>query len=207
MQRINIKKNKISSNPSQKNVYSTIRTIPNGNTDEEIPQNFGNNKINNAKRSNKFLSFQERQKIIREINKSQNKFNLLKSSPIKDDNSKINPNNQNILYVKKRKNYIARSNEKIAYEKRKMEVVNGINNVKLKENKILVNKAINNKGRYENKIKYYNMDKIKNRKSINNKELENYGLYQDINTDHNLYENKNINTENNKILYKDEIYK
>ena len=207
MQRINIKKNKISSNSSQKNVHSTIKTIPNGNTDEEIPQNFGNNKINNAKRSNKFLSFQERQKIIREINKSQNRFNLLKSSPIKDDNSKINSNNHNILYVKKRKNYIARNNEKIAYEKRKMEVVNGINNVKLKENKILVNKAINNKGRYENKIKYYNMDKIKNRKSINNKESENYGLFQDINKNHNLYENKNINIENNKVLYKDEIYK
>ena len=204
MQRINAKKNVISGNSKIKNTNSIIKTIPNGNTNEEIPQNSRNNEIN---RSNKFLSIQERQKIIREINKSQNRFNLLKSSPLKEDNMKINSNNQNILYVKKRKNYIARSNEKISHEKRKMELVNGINNVKLPENKILVRKAINNKGKYENNVKYYNITKIKNWKNIDDKDSKNYGFFQDNNKNYNIYENKNIKTENNKVLYKDEIYK
>ena len=204
MQRINTKKNVISGNPKINNIYSIIKTIPNGNTNEEIPKNFRNKEIN---RSNKFLSIQERQKIIREINKSQNRFNLQNSSPHIEDNIKINSNNPNILYVKKSKKFIARSNEKISYEKRKMELVNGINNVKLPENKILVRKAINNKRKYENNDKYYNITKIKNWKNIDDQDSKNYRLYQDINRNYNLYENKNIKTENNKGLYKDEIYK
>ena len=206
MQRINVKKNIFKDNQSMKSVYSTIKAIPNGNNAEEIPQKL----MNFTKRSNKFLPIQERQKIIREINKSQNKFNLFKPSPPKEGNTKINTNNQNILYVKKRKSLIARSNEKTSFEERKMKLVNGINNVKLKGNKILVNKTINNKEKYEkNKTKVDKMINIKNRKNIDNKKSINYELFKDNDKikRNNLYKKNSINKENNKIAYKDEIYK
>ena len=97
MQRINRKK-LISDKPLTQTVYSIVNNIPNGYTDEDTNQKYYSKNIKDKKRPNKFLSIQERQKIIREINKSQNRFNLLKSSPLKEDNMKINSNNQNILY-------------------------------------------------------------------------------------------------------------
>jgi len=96
MQRININKNLVQNNQSIKNFYSTIKYIPNGNTDEEIPQKLFINNLNKTKRSSKFLPIKERQKIIREINQTQTQFNLSKNSLI-NQNSTQNKFNNNIL--------------------------------------------------------------------------------------------------------------
>ena len=203
MQRINIKKNLINTNQSYKNFYSTIRSIPNGNTDEEIPQKLFVNNLNQTKRYSKFLSIRERQKIIREINQTQTHFNLSKPSSYNENSTKNKSINKNILYVKKRKDSIARSIEKTSFQERKMKIVNGINDVKLKENKILVNKNnYNNRGKYMNQIS----------SEKNNLNLKNYTNTEDklgINEKFLYPKNKKNNYnlyENNKNLFKEEIY-
>ena len=201
MQRININKNLVQSNQSIKNFYSTIKYIPNGNTDEEIPQKLFINNLNKTKRSSKFLPIKERQKIIREINQTQTQFNLSKNSLI-NQNSTQNKFNNNILYTKKRKNFIDRSIKTNSPEERKTKIVNGINDIKLKENKILVNKNNKNKGRYApqfSKEKY--QLNLKNYKNTEDKFDPNERF---------LYSKNKINNfnlyESNMILPKEEVY-
>ena len=201
MQRININKNLVQSNQSIKNFYSTIKYIPNGNTDEEIPQKLFINNLNQTKRASKFLPIKERQKIIREINQTQTQFNLSKNSLI-NQNSTQNKFNTNILYTKKRKNFIDRSIKTNSPEERKTKIVNGINDIKLKENKILVNKNNKNKGRYApqfSKEKY--QLNLKNYKNTEDKFDPNERF---------LYSKNKINNfnlyESNMILPKEEVY-
>ena len=201
MQRININKNLVQNNQSIKNFYSTIKYIPNGNTDEEIPQKLFINNLNQTKRASKFLPIKERQKIIREINQTQTQFNLSKNSLI-NQNSTQNKFNNNILYTKKRKNFIDRSIKKNSPEERKTKIVNGINDIKLKENKILVNKNNKNKGRYApqfSKEKY--QLNLKNYKNTEDKFDPNERF---------LYSKNKINNfnlyESNMILPKEEVY-
>ena len=201
MQRININKNLAQSNQSVKNFYSTIKYIPNGNTDEEIPQKLFINNLNKTKRSSKFLPIKERQKIIREINQTQTQFNLSKNSLI-NQNSTQNKFNNNILYTKKRKNFIDRSIKTNSPEERKTKIVNGINDIKLKENKIFVNKNNKNKGRYApqfSKEKY--QLNLKNYKNTEDKFDPNERF---------LYSKNKINNfnlyESNMILPKEEVY-
>ena len=201
MQRININKNLVQSNQSIKNFYSTIKYIPNGNTDEEIPQKLFINNLNQTKRSSKFLPIKERQKIIREINQTQTQFNLSKNSLI-NQNSTQNKFNNNILYTKKRKNFIDRSIKKNYPEERKTKIVNGINDVKLKENKIFVNKNNKNKERY---VPQFSQEKyqlnLKNYKNTEDKFDPNERF---------LYSKNKINNfnlyESNMILPKEEVY-
>ena len=201
MQRININKNLVQSNQSIKNFYSTIKYIPNGNTDEEIPQKLFINNLNKTKRSSKFLPIKERQKIIREINQTQTQFNLSKNSLI-NQNSTQNKFNNNILYTKKRKNFIDRSIKTNSPEERKTKIVNGINDIKLKENKILVNKNNKNKGRYAPQFS-------KEKYQLNLKNYKNTEDKFDLN-ERFLYSKNKINNfnlyESNMILPKEEVY-
>ena len=194
MQRISRKRNfGLINKPQEQNIYSSKKIIiPNGNTDEEKFQNSMINNINSTKRSNKFLSIQERQKIIREINQNQNEFNLLKlkPSPQRLNTSKNNSINKNILYVKKRNYFKSRSKEKASNENQNMKLANGINIIKLQKHEILVNKNMNN-----NKIKY----KQNNKKEIYQKPL-NGKLTNKISVNLNnaykkVYKNKNIITD------------
>ena len=201
MQRININKNLVQNNQSIKNFYSTIKYIPNGNTDEEIPQKLFINNLNQTKRSSKFLPIKERQKIIREINQTQTQFNLSKNSLI-NQNSTQNKFNNNILYTKKRKNFIDRSIKTNSPEERKTKIVNGINDIKLKENKIFVNKNNKNKERY---VPQFSQEKyqlnLKNYKNTEDKFDPNERF---------LYSKNKINNfnlyESNMILPKEEVY-
>ena len=201
MQRININKNLVQNNQSIKNFYSTIKYIPNGNTDEEIPQKLFINNLNQTKRSSKFLPIKERQKIIREINQTQTQFNLSKNSLI-NQNSTQNKFNNNILYTKKRKNFIDRSIKTNSPEERKTKIVNGINDIKLKENKILVNKNNKNKGRYAPQFS-------KEKYQLNLKNYKNTEDKFDLN-ERFLYSKNKINNfnlyESNMILPKEEVY-
>ena len=192
MQRISRKKNfDLMKTQFEENIYSSKKIIPNGNTDDDNSQNFLINNMSNTKRSNKFLSIKERQNIIREINKSQNKFNLLKPSPQRLNTTKNNNSiNKNILYVKKRNYFKSRSKEKASNENQNMKLANGINIIKLQKHEILVNKNMNN-----NKIKY----KQNNKKEIYQKPL-NGKLTNKISVNLNnaykkVYKNKNIITD------------
>ena len=199
MQRIQINKNLFYKNQSIKSSYSTNKVVPNGNIEQTFIEHSKMNNINKKNKDNKFLSIKERQKIIREINKSQNQFDLFKSSPFKNVLSRNNSNNKNILYVKKKKNLISRSNEKNSYEERKMRVINGINNISLKENKILVNKTKYIKNNMKFDEKKSNENKIRRDK---------YNCFNNDRAYYYLYEKKNcINNANNKNIYADEIYK
>ena len=197
MQRISRKRNfGLINKPQEQNIYSSKKIIiPNGNTDEEKFQNSMINNINSTKRSNKFLSIQERQKIIREINKSQNKFNLIKPSPQRLNTSKNNSNNKNLLYVKKNKYFISRSKEKVSNENHNSKIANGINMIKLQEQKIFVNKNMNNNN---NKINYkQNNKKEIYQKPINGKITNKISV--NLNNAHKkvLFKNKNIITDMN----------
>ena len=78
MQRIQINKNFFETNQSIKSSYSINKVVPNGNIEQKFIEHSKMNNINKKNKDNKFLSIKERQKIIREINKSQNKFDLFK---------------------------------------------------------------------------------------------------------------------------------
>ena len=173
MQRINRKKYPDYNNQSEQNIYSTLKIIPNGNTNAETTKKSVINNTNYVKRSNKFLSIKERQKIIREINNSQNKFNPSNLPSQRLNTEKINSNsNKNILYVKKRNYLISRSNEKISKNVENKKLVNGINNTKKGEQKILVNKNIQSKGKYKKHFLQMSNVDIKTPKNIvKNKDL------------------------------------
>ena len=209
MQRINRKK-LISDKPLTQTVYSIVNNIPNGYTDEDTNQKYYSKNIKDKKRPNKFLSIQERQKIIHEINKSKNNLNLYKpSSPLKSNITKNNNSiNKNILYVKKR-NLISRSNEKNFDENKNMNLLNGLNKMNLRDNKISVNKKINYKERSVNNKKNevnegFNNNIIPNMKIMNL--YENANIIKKINTNE-IYQ-KPINDKNNNIIYvnKNKVY-
>ena len=193
MQRISRKKNyNLINTPFETNINSFKKIIPNGNTEDDKSQNYLINNMNNTKRSNKFLSIQERQKIIREINKSQNKFNLSKPSPQRLNTSKNNSINKNILYVKKRNCFKSRSKEKISNENQNIKLANGNNVINIQEQKILVNKNINN---YKIKYKQNNKKEIY-QKPINGKMINKISVNLN-NAYKKVYKNKNIMTDMN----------
>ena len=102
MQRVKRKENKLNTNTVKIKELSNLdlNNISNGNS---TTKNYNektnlNNNIIFRNRSNKFLSIPERQKIIHEINQSNNQLNLYQPSLTK---ASLNTEGKNILYIKK----------------------------------------------------------------------------------------------------------
>ena len=171
MQRVKRKENQFIQNTnnykSQKE-YLYNNNIPNGNNNKIIKNNSLNNNEIIPNRSNKFLSIPERQKIIQEINMSNNQLNLYHPPEEKEI---IEPNqiedNRNLLYIKKTKsnlNFIENSKNKFGncnFLNLKNNIEN--NSLKFSDNQNCVNKTIKE---YYNK-KNENLLKS-NLKTINN---------------------------------------
>ena len=107
MQRVKRKENKLIQNNynyKSQQEYIFNNNIPNGNNNKIIKRNSFNNNEIIPKRSNKFLSIPERQKIIQEINKSNNRLNLYHPPEDKEiiETNQIEEN-KNLLYIKKTK--------------------------------------------------------------------------------------------------------
>ena len=108
MQRVKRKeKVLITNNQLFQPLYSINNNISNGNHKKFIKRNTVLSRDIIPNRINKFLSFQETQKLVREINESKNQLNLYQPSEkkeIKQNNNKENNKiNKTLLYIKKTK--------------------------------------------------------------------------------------------------------
>ena len=153
MQRVKRKeKELIPNNNNFQRVSAINNNISNGNNKKYVKQNTFLYKDIIANRINKFLSFQERQKIISEINESKNQLNLYQPPPPppQDQNEiksiKRNENHKNMLYIKKTKSNLNLSNK--AQKKscnintRNINYIITQNYKNSKENKNFINKTI-----------------------------------------------------------------
>jgi hypothetical protein len=193
MQRVKRKENKLNTNTVKIKELShlDLNNISNGNS---TTKNYNektnlNNNIIFRNRSNKFLSIPERQKIIHEINQSNNQLNLYQPSLTK---ASLNTEGKNILYIKKTQSNINLLdkvlNKKKIKKNPKINTSSGANtNLKFTKNKNLINKTIKEyykKNDDENPFKTY-------LKSINNNDLHNNKVKK-----HNS--NQIFSSENNK---------
>ena len=211
------------SNPQQNYLYTYNNIIPNGNNNRIRERKSLINQNIMSKRSNKFLSIPERQKIIQEINKSKNQLNLYHPPEQKDIiGIKKNEENNNLIYIKKTKSNIdlnenknRNSNKNVKYLNNKTEN----NHIKFTKNKNLINKTIkeyytNKKfgnpiktyfksldNNYNNRIKSRNIpqDSENREKNIN---LFSNEIYKKP-ISYKIYNKQNVNN----IYEKDEIYK
>jgi len=137
MQRVKPKEFKYIQNINNYNEPYEVNYIPNGNSNQNIEKNFYINNDTSTFRANKFLSIPERQKIIRQINETHRKQEIILS--------KKKEKSQNLLYVKKTKsdlNIMDRNPIKKNNLTRNKNKVTGFKNIKFTENKNLINKTI-----------------------------------------------------------------
>ena len=223
MQRVKRKENKLiqnNNNYKSQQEYIFNNNIPNGNNNKIIKRNSFNNNEIIPKRSNKFLSIPERQKIIQEINKSNNQLNLYHPP---EDREIIETNqiedNKNLLYIKKTKSnldFMEKQNHKSGnLNFRNLD--NNIENNRLKfpDNKNLINKTIKeyynkkNENPFKTYLKTINNDLNENKTKNNQKsQCLNTEIISNINSQiksRNDYKKYNKEKERN-IVTKD-IYK
>ena len=137
MQRVKPKEFNYIQNINTYNEPYEVNYIPNGNCSQNIEKNFYMNNETSTYRANKFLSIPERQKIIRQINETHRKQEIILS--------KKKEKSQNLLYVKKTKSDLSlvdkNSIKKNNFTRNKNKVT-GFKNIKFTENKNLINKTI-----------------------------------------------------------------
>ena len=231
MQRVKRKENKLNTNTVKLKelTHLNLNNISNGNiTTKNLNQKtYLNNNIIFRNRSNKFLSIPERQKIIHEINQSNNQLNLYQPSLTK---APLNTEGKNILYIKKTQSNInildKVLNTKKIKKNQKINTSSGTNtNLKFTKNKNLINKTIkeyykkneddnpfktylkslNNNDLHINKVKKHNSNQVFS--SENNKKI-NYIINSDKDRANDIYKKPisikasniaNVNIENDYI--------
>ena len=212
MQRVKRKeKILIQNNHNFQPLHSINNNIPYGNHKRFIKRNILLNRDIIPNRINKFLSFQDRQQLIGDINESKNQLNLYQPPEQKEikqnSNHENNKNNKTLLYIRKTKSNLNISNK----PQNKTRIINARNTIgqqiKFTENKTLINKTIKEYYKNENLFKEY----LKNLNiELNETKIKNYhkSLFY-INSSSN---NKNRNSQdyNNIKEYNNrsnEIYK
>ena len=174
MQRVKPKEIKYIQNINKYNEPYEVNYIPNGNSNQNIEKNFYIINDKSSYRANKFLSIPERQKIIRQINETQRKQEILLS--------KKKEKSQNLLYVKKTKsdlNIMDKNSIKKNNFTRNKNKVTGFKNLKFTENSNLINKTIKEYYKkigspFKSYLKTLNYDYKEHKNFNNNKKNDNY---------------------------------
>ena len=180
MQRVKPKEFKYIQNINNYNEPYEVNYIPNGNSNQNIEKNFYINNDTSTFRANKFLSIPERQKIIRQINETHRKQEIILS--------KKKEKSQNLLYVKKTKsdlNIMDRNPIKKNNLTRNKNKVTGFKNIKFTENKNLINKTIKEYYKkigspFKTYLKTLNYDYKENKNFNNNNIASNNNATNDI---------------------------
>ena len=176
MQRVKPKEIKYIQNINYYKEPYEVNYIPNGNSNQNIEKNYLMNNDTSSYRANKFLSIPERQKIIRQINETHRKQEIILS--------KKKEKSQNLLYVKKTKSDLSlvdKNSIKKNNLTRNKNKVTGFKNIKFTENKNLINKTIKEYYKkigspFKTYLKTLNYDYKENKNfNDNNKNFNNIG--------------------------------
>jgi len=186
MQRVKPKEFKYIQNINNYNEPYEVNYIPNGNSNQNIEKNFYINNDTSTFRANKFLSIPERQKIIRQINETHRKQEIILS--------KKKEKSQNLLYVKKTKsdlNIMDKNPIKKNNLTRNKNKVTGFKNIKFTENKNLINKTIKEYYKkigspFKTYLKTLNYD-YKENKNFNNNNKNANNIANNNNTTNEIY--------------------